>query len=242
MKKLLVVLLLLVGAMSAVAGGMTADQLIGNYIAAMGGEKSISTLKSLYMKGTYTMKGMPMQMTMYLKPPDKGFMEFSMNNMVMGGGGTNGTDAWQTQMGQTFYLEGEHKLGMMRQVDIFPLVDYQKKGGKAKYIGEVPLGESQVHKMEYITPEADTMHFYFDTKSFYVVRLEGKNAATVMSDYRKIGPLVMPYKFVTTGQAGEVTTVYDSMAVNSEIPDSLFVMPKNAKPMPKMPGMGGMGK
>jgi len=242
MKKLLVVLLLFAATITAVAGDMTADDLIGKYIAAIGGEKNIATVKTLFMRGTYLMKGMPLQMTMQLQLPDKGLMEFKMNNMVMGGGGTNGTDAWQTQMGQTYYLEGEHKRGMMRQVDLFPLLDYKKKGGQATYIGEVDLEGKKAHKMEYVTPEADTVYFFFDPETFYIVQLEGKGAMTSMSDYRKIGPIMMPYKFTSESSAGQVTTTYDSMAVNIEIPDSLFVMPKNAKPMPKMPGMGGMGK
>jgi len=242
MKKLLVVLLVLAGTISVAAGGMTADGLIGKYIDAIGGEKKIATIKTLFMQGTYLMKGMPLQMTMRLQLPDKGLMEFKMNNMVMGGGGTNGTDAWQTQMGQTYYLEGDHKRGMMRQVDLFPLLNYEEKGGKAKYISEVDLDGKKAHKLEFITPEADTMYFFFDPETFYLVRLEGKGAATRMSDYRQIGPIIMPYKFITDGSAGRVTTTYDSMAVNIEIPDSAFVMPKNAKPMPKIPGMGGSGK
>ena len=152
MRKLLIALVLLACAAYAAAGEMTADDLLAKHSKAIGGEKNIRAAKSIYMQGSYTMRGMPLQMKVYMRPPDKGYMEFSMNKMIVGSGGSNGKDAWQTQMGQTYYLEGEAQKGMTRQMDLFPLLDYQKKGGKAKYAGEAKVEGKKAHKLEFAFP------------------------------------------------------------------------------------------
>ena len=103
MKKFLVLLVLFAAAAYAVAGEMTVDDLLAKHLKAIGGEKNVRAVESFYMQGTFLMQGMPLRLKVHLIPPDKGHMELSMNNVVMGNGGTNGKEAWQTQMGETYY-------------------------------------------------------------------------------------------------------------------------------------------
>ena len=234
MKKLLVTLLIAALSTTAFAGDMTADDLIAKYIEASGGEKNIRGAKSIFFKGSMFMSGAALEMKMWVAPPDKAYTEVSMNNMVMGGGGCNGDDAWGVQMGQAFYLEGEMAEDAKRQADMFPLLDYKDKGFKVNYVGEATVKGEAAHKMAFVHPKGDTAYYFFDATTFLLVKKEDKGTTTSLSKYEEVGGIVWPHKLSVSTPQGQQMVTFDSIAVNIEIPDSIFVMPADAKPVPGM--------
>jgi len=222
---------------SAYAGDMTADELIAKHVAAIGGEKALKAVESVYLEGKMFMQGAQLDTRAYIIPPNKGFMEILMNGAVVGGAASNGKEAWQTQMGQTFYLEGEMKEKIESQMMLFPLLDYKDRSCTVEYQGEEMVKGKNAYKLVYATPTGDTTQYYFDTESFYIVKESAADAASNLSDYKKVGDVLFAHKITTASQQGRVMITYDSVATNVTIPDSLFVMPADAKPLPKMPGM-----
>lgn len=235
MKQLLIGILVLALSGCAFAGDMTADDLIAKYVEALGGEKAIRGIETLFMKGSMFMQGTPLELKLYAAPPDKVYMEVSMNNMVMGGGGTDGTNAWATQMGQTFKLEGETARQQMEQADMFPLLDYKDRGRTANYEGDATVKGKPAHKMQFIS-DGDTAYYFFDAETFYLVKQEGAQGASNLTDYKEAGGIMWPHKLTIVTPQGQQMLTFDSIAVNPAIPDSLFVMPANAQPMPTPPG------
>ena len=120
---------------------MTADEIIAKHLEASGGEAAMRGVKSIVMKGSMFMQGMPLDIQMFMVPPTKSFIKVSMNNMMVGGGGTNGTEAWASQVDQTmamhtYQLTGEEKDEADKQSDQFIFLDYKKKGATVKNLGE----------------------------------------------------------------------------------------------------------
>ncbi|MCC6964319.1 MAG: hypothetical protein IT585_13790 [candidate division Zixibacteria bacterium] len=248
MKRILVLMTALVALLASLAvGEMTADEIIAKHIAATGGEKTLRGVSTLMLKGSMFMEGMPLEIKTYIKLPNKSYVEATSNNMVMGGGGTNGTDAWATQMGQTFILEGEQKNAAMKQVDRFPLLDYKTKGAKANYAGEDLVKGAKAYKVEFVTKDNDTTVYFFDATTFYIVKEKEASSTTTFSGHKPVNGVVFPFKINSTIDAGGRTmqqmVTIDSIAINGAVPESLFVMPKNAQPIPKAPGgaPGGEG-
>lgn len=173
---------------------------------------------------------------MYMVPPSKSFIQVSSNNMVLGGGGTNGTEAWATQMGETYILTGKQKEEADKQSDQFIFLDYKKKGATAKNLGEDMVKGAKAYKIEFVTADRDTTLYYFDATTYYLLR--EKNAATSQnfSKHKSVGGIVFPFTINSQldmgGQSMQQMITVDSIAVNVPIAESLFVMPKNAKPMP----------
>jgi hypothetical protein len=234
MKRLLVTFLIAALSTTAFAGDMTADELIAKYIEASGGEKNIRGAKSMFFKGNVFMGGTALEMKMWVVPPDKAYTEVSMNNMVMGGGGCNGDNAWAVQMGQAFYLEGEMAEDAKREADMFPLLDYKDKDFKVNYEGEATVKGENAYKMALVHPKGDTAHYFFDAATFYLVKKEDQGSTTSLSNYKEVGGLVWPHKVTVSTPQGQQMITFDSIAVNIEVPDSLFVMPEGAKPIPSM--------
>jgi hypothetical protein len=54
-----------------------------------------------------------------------------------------------------------------------------------------------------------------------------------MSEHRKVGDIVFTHKVTGQGFEGEMMMTFDSIQVNVPVPDSLFVMPADARPLPQ---------
>jgi hypothetical protein len=236
---------------AAASAQMTADEIISKHIAATGGEKVMRDVSTIMVKGSMFMQGMPMDLEWYIKRPDKSFMQVSSNNMVLGGGGTDGTNAWASQMGQSFILEGDQKQSTMQQADRFPLLDYKTKGATVSFAGEDLVKGAKTYKVEYVSKANDTTVYYFDATTFYIVKEKESSGSATFSGHKAVNGIVFPFKINSTieaqGQSMQQMITIDSIAVNAPVADSLFIMPKNAQPMPKMPeappaGQTGDGK
>lgn len=238
MKKIaLLGMMLLAFSASLVAAEMTADELIAKHMAAIGGETNVRAIKSMTMKGSMMAQNMTLSAKIMNVLPDKAYMEISMNNSVVQAGGTNGKDAWVGGPMGTYILSGDQKKSAMKQADLFPLLDYKKRGAKVKYLGEDLVKGAKAHKLQYAF-EGDTTTFFLDAATFYIVKQKSAEAATGLTDYRKVGNLFLPYKITIQSGQGPMMMSIDTIAVNPTIPDSLFVVPKDAKPMPDMSKQG----
>ena len=240
MKKLFALLIALTALLAVPAfAEMTADEIIAKHIEAYGGENAMRAVKSLYMKGSMFMQGMPLDIQVYTVLPDKSYFAASSNGAVLGGAGTNATDAWSTQMGQTFSLSGKAKDELKKEADRFAFLDYKKKGSTVKYLGEDMVKGAKAYKVELVTATHDTTTYSFDAATYYIVREKSASGTSNLSNHKKFGDIVFPTKMMTQieagGQSMQQMITIDSIAVNVPIADSLFVMPKNAKPMPTMP-------
>lgn len=246
MKRILALaLVVMIASVIPAMAEMTADEIITKHIEAYGGAKAMTDVKSMTMKGSMFAQGMPLDLTAYIVLPGKSYMQVSASGMVMYAGGTNGTEAWATQMGQTFILEGKEKAELESQAEQFTLLDYKKKGGSAKFVGEDLVKGAKAYKVEYVSAKNDTTIYFFDATTYYIVREKTASSNTSFSDHRTSGGIVFPYKINSQVQAGgqsvqQMITI-DSIAVNVPIADSLFIMPKNAAPMPKAPAPAETG-
>ena len=237
-KLLTTALLMLVLTTSLVAAEMTADGLIAKYFTACGGEQSLRTLKSMMMKGTMFTGGMSLGMKIQYVLPNKSFTEILMNGVPMQTVGANGKDAWMKGPMGTFYMTGEEKKQALRQADVFPLLNYKKSGAKVKYLGEDLVKGAKSLKLEYVGTDMDTVTYYFDATTFQVLKQKHGDATIALSDYKKVGAVVMPFKINIQSAQQTLMMTIDTIAVDVTVPDSLFVMPKDAKPIDSLKAMG----
>lgn len=230
--------LLLVLTASLAAAEMTADGLIAKYFAACGGEQSLRALKSMTMQGTMFTQGMSLGMKIQYVLPNKSFTEILMNGVPMQIIGANGKDAWMKGPMGTFYMTGEEKKQALRQADVFPLLNYKKNGAKVKYIGEDLVKGAKAYKLEYVAADMDTVTYYFDATTFQALKQKHGDATVTLSDYKKVGAVVMPFKINIQSAQQQLAMNIDTIAVDAIVPDSLFIMPKDAKPLDSLKAMG----
>jgi outer membrane lipoprotein-sorting protein len=248
----LVAILMLALVASLIAAEMTADGLIAKYFTATGGEQNVRAIKSMTMKGTMFAQGQSLEMKVSYVLPGKSFVEIGMGGMTVQTVGTNGKEAWMKHpmLGNVF-LSGSDKDDAMRQANMFPLLDYKKSGAKVKFLGEDMVKGAKAYKLEYVGADNDTVVYSFDATTFLTLKEKRTDATVMASDYRKVGGIMIPYKINVQAGAQSMMMTIDTIAVNIAIPDSLFVMPKDAKSLDSLKtqmqqmqggGAGGGGK
>ncbi len=240
-KIMLAAMLLLVLVASLIAAEMTADDLIAKYLTACGGEQSLRALKSMTMKGSMFAQGQNLDVKISYVIPTKSLMEIGMGGMTMQAVGANGKDAWLKGPMGTFFMTGEEKEATLRQANRFPLLDYKKNGAKVKLLGEDLVKGAKALKLEYVGIGKDTVIYFFDATTFLINKEKSGDATIMWSDYRKEGNIVMPHKMNVQSAAQSMMMTIDTITINAALPESLFVMPKDAKSLDSLKAMMKQG-
>ncbi len=102
-------------------------------------------------------------------------------------------------------------------------IDFENKGFQAKYLGKEKVGESDCFKVELIKNVNRTVYF-FDTKSYMLIKEETKEETLLYSDYKKVGQLLFAHRLVseTPGQESDYVMLISKIEVNKVIPAETF--------------------
>jgi hypothetical protein len=213
--------------------GQSADSIVDDYLKAIGGEEKLKQVKSLYLSGTTYTESLPLEVRLFIVPPDRAYNELLMEGLVFSSGGANGENAWQVTPLGTFYLSDDLKESAQQQADFFPLLGYRERGLKLEFLGEAFVKGKKAYKLQVVGPDSDTSYCYFEIKTHYLLKQENSFGSVVFSKYRSVGDLTLCHKLNSDGPEGELLVTFDSIAVNIPVADSLFVMPADVEPLPE---------
>ncbi len=179
-----------------VSADVTAKSVLEKYIAAIGGQKAVADVKSLFLTGSTTVPGAPAPLT-YINKTDasgKFLVELTMGGMSMMKQVVNGNTGYMAQQGQKMNLEGEMLEDLKAAAHPFPEVNLLKKEGiTLKGI------ESQDGKDCYAVVNGKTTS-YFDVatglKVADVTATPQGNSAITYKDYRDVKGVKIPYNYV----------------------------------------------
>lgn len=71
-------------------------------------------------------------------------------------------------------------------------IDWENKGFTAKYLGKEKIGDQYCHKVE-LTKNVNKTLYYFDARTYMLVKEVKKDETLLYSDYRKVGSLVFSF-------------------------------------------------
>ena len=145
----------------AVPAGVTVKTIIDAYVAAIGGDKAIKTVKSIYSIGSASIPQAPMPLSYTAKMDSKGKMavELSMAGNSLMKQVINGNTGYMVQQGQKKVLEGEELAKMKENAVLFNETLLATKSG-VTVSGIEPIEGSDA----YTVIDGDTTYF-FDVKS-----------------------------------------------------------------------------
>jgi hypothetical protein len=214
----------------------TADEIVGKYVAAIGGKDAISQVKSMYSESSLTMMGG--------ENP-------SITTMVDGVGYKNETDVNGTKIVQCYTDKGGWIVNPMTGAtnatpmpdDVYnagkaqirvggALYDYAAKGSKIELLGK----EGSAFKIKLTSKENVESVYLIDTTTYLVTSVTSKgkmqdqdvSITTKLSDYRKteLG-YVIPYAIdVDLGGQFQLTIAVKKVELNKTIDPAVFAMPK----------------
>ncbi|MCJ7932047.1 MAG: outer membrane lipoprotein-sorting protein [Chryseobacterium sp.] len=102
-------------------------------------------------------------------------------------------------------------------------IDWESKGFDAKYLGKEKVGEIYCHKVE-LTKNVNKNMYYFDAKTYMLVKEVKKDETMVYSDYKKVGNLTMPFRIESSSpkKDGDYVMLLNRIDINKVFPVNIF--------------------
>jgi len=179
---------------------VTAKTVFENYIKAIGGEKAVTAVKTLYMNGSTTVPQAPTPLTFTSKLDSKGKMmvSLSMGTMNLMKQVVNEKGAYVEQQGKRKNLEGEDLADMKANAAPFEELQLVKRTD-LKVEGIEPINGNDA----YVIKDGKTK-YYYDVKSGLKiaeskVREQGGKSVeqiTNFNDYKEVKGVKVPFNLV----------------------------------------------
>ena len=200
--------------------GLTAEKVIENYIAALGGADKLKSVKTEVIKMTGSVMGMNIEIvSKRANPKKKGLSKTAllvkMNGMVVQRVVFNGKEGFMSGMAGSGPLEGEELNSTKAQAEPYSELRYKELGYKLVLTGVEPVDGADAYIVEVTDPSGNKEIQYFDVQTGLLVKTvtittgeKGEQRSEIiLSDYRDINGIKVAHKRLMDmgGQMVEVT-------------------------------------
>lgn len=102
-------------------------------------------------------------------------------------------------------------------------IDWESKGFEARYLGKEKVGNIYCHKVE-LTKNVNKTIYFFDTRSYMLLKEVKADETLVYDDYRKVGGLLMPFVLQSSSQKRDSDYVMTILKIetNKVLPPNTF--------------------
>ncbi|KUJ55456.1 hypothetical protein [Chryseobacterium aquaticum] len=218
MKKLLLVLVLI---FSQLSFAQTAKEIIDKNIELSGGLTSWKLLNSVLLQGKVIL-GIKDEypIKIYQQRPNLTKTVLTINGKETAIEGYDGSKGYAMNY-------ATNKLQVY--ADYIPesfdndFIDWENKGFEAKYLGKEKVGEIYCHKVE-LTKNVNKNFYYFDTKTYMLLKEIKREETLSYSDYKKVGNLLMPFRIESssTKKDGDFVMLLNKVEINKVFPSNIF--------------------
>jgi predicted Zn-dependent peptidase/uncharacterized membrane protein YkoI len=212
--------------------GLTADQIVEDYLNAIGGRKKIEAIQDMYSEATMQMRGPSFSVKTYHKGGNKIAIEMSMNGQPMNKQTYDGVQGIQSGMGQVETLEGEQLENLKEQAMIAKEANYKAGGYKLTLKGIEEVNGSPAYVVEVQRADGKKSTEYYDTKTSLKVReistgqgMDGNPSTQILdlADYQETNGIKLPRSMTVSGVFPvpfKVTVT--SLKINGGVDDAVF--------------------
>ncbi|UOE39468.1 MULTISPECIES: histidine kinase [Chryseobacterium] len=218
MKKLLLVFVLII---SQLTFAQTAKDIIDKNIELSGGLTNWKLLNSVLLQGKVVL-GIKDEypIKIFQQRPNLTKTVITMGGKDTAIEGYDGTKGYA--MNYATNKVQEYKQYVPESFDN-DFIDWENKGFEAKYLGKEKVGEIYCHKVE-LTKNVNKNYYYFDTKSFMLLKEIKKDETLLYSDYKKVGNLMMPFRIESSSakKDGDYVMLLNKVEINKVFPANSF--------------------
>lgn len=102
-------------------------------------------------------------------------------------------------------------------------IDFENKGFTAEYQGKEKVGNNYCHKVV-LTKNVNKTIYYFDTKTYMLLKEEKKDEVLLYSDYKKVGALLFPFRIESASakKDGDYVMLLNKIEINRAFPEGTF--------------------
>ncbi len=209
------------------------ENIISNYIAAIGGAKKIASVKDMTVTMKTEMQGMKLEITRTAKSPNLYSMSVKMNGSVMQSQIFDGAKGNTLAMGQKVDMDEDDIENAKTESKMFKEAAYLLKENayKLTYKGVENLDGAETQTVQVISPRGKESLLFFDAKTGLKVREistrkvkdDIKTLTTDYKDYKEIDGIKIPHTLVSSGSMPmPMTLELLSAKFNSNLDSKIF--------------------
>ena len=192
---------------SGAAMMVQAADVVKDYLKASGGAEELRKINTYYATMSMSMQGMSLSVTQKEMAPNKQLMEISMGANVVVKNMFDGEKGYQMQGGGKKDMTADEVAEKKSHKYLIDQLDYiSNPAYKLEIKGIKKINDADAYQVQITDPAGKISTEYYDLKSKLLVRTEKatekQNQTMDLSDYRKVGTVMFPYKQVMTIAAG----------------------------------------
>lgn len=210
--------------------GLTATEVINNYLKALGGKDKIEAIKDFSYTAKGEVQGQGLELVNKYKAPDHQLftITLSSSNMVVQKELVNGDSVTLTSMGQPAHLDENTKKRIKESAMPFPEIQYANPNSGVT-ISLAPMmakvDDKDVYVLNVSTGAGISSKEYFDAATGLKLKKEISTPSgpqsTLYSDYKDVNGIKFPYSQTLSSQVEIPMTVTD-VKINSGLKDDDF--------------------
>jgi zinc protease len=217
------------------APALTADQILENYIKAIGGRENWKKLTTRISTGTIDVPAMNLSglVTVREKAPNRSIFTVNFNGAVFQQG-FDGTIGWSDDPQNGLREQaGDELAETKRDSDFYHPLDLKQIYSKMTVTGTDKIDDRDAYVVEASSGDLGTDKIYFDAQSGLVLRIVGQHhtmegRATFtedFSDFREVDGIKLPYTVHQESASSTFTIKFTEIRHNEAIEDAAFAKP-----------------
>ncbi len=212
-----------------------AEQVVANYVKAVGGRAAIEKVKSRVMKGTMDAgAGALFTLEIKQKAPDKSLSVMEVPDQGQVRQGFDGNTGWESAPNQGVQeITGVMLASVRRNSQFYRWLRMKELFAKLEMVGTAKVGDRDAYVMEATPAEGYVEKFYFDTETGLLVKwdyqLDSPGGVlafeTFYEDYRAVDGVKLPFMLRQTSPDNALLFKFTEIKQNVELDDAQFAKP-----------------
>lgn len=217
----------------ALPAGTTAETVVADYVAAIGGAAKIKAVTDMEQLGSTSMMGMDIAYRVVQKLPNKLVFEMKAGGKNLQTQVCDGSKGMSSGMGGNQPIEGSELDDLKVEAVPFVQASYATLGHKMMLKGIEEINGRKAYRIDLTTPAGKAITEYYDMETSLKVRElttegDGTEATTIttdFADYKDENGLKTPRTITITGAAPVPMKIsINSVKVNQGLGDDVFMV------------------
>ncbi len=211
---------------------ITAQSVLGDYIAAIGGMDKCKAIKSMHTVSEFEVMGQNAKMDLYQEAPNKMAMKMMMGEMMVQEQVFDGTKLKAGAMGQNkVSTEGDEFDSAKDNATMFPQMYYSEMGYKAELKGTENIDGASAYKLMIESSTGKKKTQFYDVKTSLLLRevqsSEGPQGPMTITndfaDYKEVGGVLIPHTITLSGAMPvPLKMQLSNVEINKPVPAGTF--------------------